>query len=576
MIEPATPQESRRRRRQPRPASRPRPEAVRGSEASHPKGRRVTVRPRKLRRAERGKPLPRAVRPGSSRRQFDVAIVGAGVVGGAIARELSRYRLRIALLEKEVDVSFGTSKANSGIIHAGFHSPPGSLKGFLEAKGNRTFDRLAEELGFPFERRGELVVAFREEELEILQSLYQQGRTNNVQYMELLGRERTLEMEPALNPDVRGSLYAPTSGIIGPYEYCFALVENALQNGVELFTGEEVRWIAVNRGRRAPGIRGFRLETARGTRLESRFVVNAAGLYADRVAAMVGITGFSIRPRKGEEYLLDKRVGNLVRRVIFPVPTEKSKGMLVIPTIDGPVMVGPTADDVDDREDTRTTREGLKRVFEHAQRMIPSIRASDVITSFAGLRPVAVGPGAGGNDFIIGEWEGPARVPGFINAAGIQSPGLTASPAIAEMVRDALLRAGLRLEVNPAFNPVRRPHLRVRGLVEGREYAELARRIEGRPDYSRIVCRCESVTEAEVTAAIRAGHTTLDGIKYASRACTGRCQGGFCTYRILKLMQKETGLPLEKLTKKGPGSELLLGRLRKGGQDGGADRGTQG
>ncbi len=532
--------------------------------------RRVTVRPRKAGpRAESGRrALPGAGRSGRGR-QFDVAIIGAGVVGGAIARELSRYRVRVALLEKEVDVSFGTSKANSGIIHAGFHSPPGSLKGYLEAKGNRVFDRLAEELGFPFERRGELVVAFREEELEILQSLYQQGRKNNVQYMELLGRERTLEMEPALNPDVRGSLYAPTSGIIGPYEYCFALVENALQNGVELFTGEEVRWIGVDRGPRALRARGprhgrgFRLETARGMRLESRYVVNAAGLYADRIAALVGITGFTIRPRKGEEYLLDKRVGNLVRRVIFPVPTEKSKGMLVIPTIDGPVMVGPTAEDVESREDTRTTREGLKRVFEHAQRMIPSIRASDVITSFAGLRPVATG-----NDFIIGEGEEPSRVPGFINAAGIQSPGLTASPAIAEMVRDALLRQGLRLEVNPGFNPVRRPHLRIRGLVERREYDELARRIEGRPDYARVVCRCESVTEAEVVAAIRAGHTTLDGIKYASRACTGRCQGGFCTYRLLKILQKETGLPLERITKKGPGSELLLGRLRKGGDGG--------
>ena len=507
---------------------------------------------------------------GRSRRPFDVAIVGAGVVGGAIARELSRYRLRVALLEKEVDVSFGTSKANSGIIHAGFHSVPGSLKGRLEAKGNRAFDRLAEELGFPFQRRGELVVAFREEELEILQSLYRQGLRNNVPYMELLGRERTLEMEPALNPDVRGSLYAPTSGIIGPYEYCFALVENALQNGVELFTGEVVRWIEVRRGRRPRGGRGFRLETARGTRLESRFVVNAAGLYADRVAALVGITDFTIRPRKGEEYLLDKRVGGLVRRVIFPVPTEKSKGMLVIPTVDGPVMVGPTAEDVEDREDTRTTREGLQRVFEHAQRMIPAIRASDVITSFAGLRPVAISTGAGGtgaagNDFIIGDGEGAGRVPGFVNAAGIQSPGLTASPAIAEMVRDILLAEGLRLEVNPAFNPVRRPHVRLRGLIENREYGEVARLIAGSPDYARIVCRCENVTEAEVAAAIRAGHTTLDGIKYASRAGTGRCQGGFCTCRILKVLRREAGLPFERATKKGPGSELLTGCPRKAG-----------
>jgi glycerol-3-phosphate dehydrogenase len=497
------------------------------------------------------------------RRRYDVAVIGAGVVGGAIARELSRYRIRVALLEKEVDVSFGTSKANSGIIHAGFHTPPGTLKGALEVKGNRVFDRLAEELGFPFQRRGELVVAFREEEVAILQALYLQGRKNNVQYMELLGRERTLEMEPNLNPDILGSLYAPTAGIIGPYEYGFALVENALQNGVDLFLGEEVRWIGV------ASRKGFRLETSRGIRLASRFVVNAAGLQADTIASLVGITDFTIRPRRGEEYLLDKRVGDLVRRVIFPVPTGKSKGMLVIPTVDGPVMVGPTAEDVESKEDTRTTREGLRRVFEHAQRMIPAIRSGDVITSFAGLRPVAVGrhPQAAANDFIIGA----TPVAGFINAAGIQSPGLTASPAIADLVRDTLLAQGLRLEVKPDFNPQRRPILRIRGLVENREYARLAQVIAGRRDYSRIVCRCESVTEAEVVAAIRSGHTTLDGIKYASRAGSGRCQGGFCTYRILKILEKEAGIPLERVTRKGPGSEVLVRPLAKGG-----DRGPDG
>ncbi len=543
-------------RRSHRPPPNEPPAAQQPADALQPAGAAYPPEGRPPRRRRLGRRRFRL-----SGRRFDVAIIGAGVIGGAIARELSRYRVRVALIEKEVDVSFGTSKANSGIIHAGFHSPPGSLKGYLEVKGNRVFDRLAEELGFPFQRRGELVVAFSEEEVEVLQQLYLQGRKNNVQYMELLGREKTLELEPALNPDVCGSLYAPTSGIIGPYEYCFALVENALQNGVELFLEEEVRWIGVShRGR------GFRLETARGTRLESRYVVNAAGLYADQVASLVGITDFTIRPRKGEEYLLDKRVGDLVRRVIFPVPTEKSKGMLVIPTVDGPVMVGPTAEEVDSKEDTRTSREGLKRVFAHAQRMIPSIRSSDIITSFAGLRPVAYGPRAPGNDFIIGEAGG--GVPGFINAAGIQSPGLTASPAIAEMVRDALLRQGLRLEVNPEFQPLRRPTLRIRGLVENRDYGRLAELIAGRPDYARIVCRCENVTEAEVVAAVRAGHSTLDGIKYASRACTGRCQGGFCTYRILKLLQRETGRPLEAITKKGPGSELLLRRMEKGGEVG--------
>ncbi|RKX75239.1 MAG: FAD/NAD(P)-binding oxidoreductase [Spirochaetes bacterium] len=485
---------------------------------------------------------------------FDVAIIGAGVVGGAIARELSRYKITVALIEKEVDVSFGTSKANSGIIHAGFHSPPGSLKARLAVRGNRAFDLLAEELGFPFERRGELTVAFNDEEAEILRRLYYQGKQNKVQYMELIGKERAFQMEPNLNPDILQALYAPTAGIIGPYEYCFALVENAVENGVELILGEKVKEINPAKSARFYG-EGFKIKTEKGLSINSRFIINAAGLYADEIASLVGLNDFRIFPRKGEEYLLDRRVGNLVHRVIFPVPTVKSKGMLVIPTVDGPVMVGPTADDVESKEDYGTTREGLKRVFEHAQKMIPGIRNKDVITSFAGLRPVATG-----NDFIIGT----TKVKHFINAAGIQSPGLTASPAIAEMIRDILLHEGLKLEVKRDFNPIRKPIPRIRRLVEERDFRPVRELVRENPLYSRIVCRCENVTEAEVVDAIRRGHTTMDGIKFASRARTGRCQGGFCTARIIKILQRETGLPLEKITKKGPGSELVRGRLPKG------------
>jgi glycerol-3-phosphate dehydrogenase len=482
---------------------------------------------------------------------FDVCIVGAGVVGAAIARELSRYRIRTALLEKEVDVSFGTSKANSGIIHAGFHAPPGTLKAELCVKGSRVFDHLSEELEFPFERRGELVVAFNDEELRVLQTLYRTGRQNRVQYLEILGRERTLELEPELSPDVQGALYAPTAGIIGPYEFCFALVENAAANGVRLFLGQKLTWIAPKERS------GFQVETAAGLNLESRFVVNAAGLHADEVAAFLGLHDFKITPRKGEEYLLDRRVGGLVRRVIFPVPGATSKGMLVIPTVDGPVMVGPTAEDTEDKEDFSTSREGLRRVFEHAQKMVPAIRTRDIITSFSGLRPAA-----SGGDFIIG----PTRIPGFINAAGIQSPGLTASPAIAERVRDCLLAQGLRLEVKPDFNPRRPAFPRIRELVEARRFEEVAELAAKDPGYGKIVCRCENITEAEVTAAIRRGHTTLDSLKFATRVGTGRCQGGFCTYRLLNILKREAGLDYTAISKKGPGSEILDHRLNKGGQ----------
>lgn len=481
--------------------------------------------------------------------RYDVAIIGAGVVGASIARSLARYQLRITLLEKEADVSFGTSKANSGIIHAGFHSKPGSLKALLAVQGNKAFDQLAKELHFPFERRGELVVAFNEEEIRILQSLYRQGKENGVPRMEILGRERTLELEPNLNPDLQGALFAPTAGIIGPYDYCFALVENAIQNGVKLCLREQVVWI----GKQPSGV--FRIETAQGLRLESRYVVNAAGLYADDLASFVGISDFKINPRKGEEYLLDSRVGHLVKRVIFPVPTAKSKGLLVIPTVAGTVMVGPTADAAKSKEDFHTTRSGLRKVFKHAQNMVPAIRSHDVITSFAGIRPVATG-----EDFIIGGTE----VPGFINAAGIQSPGLTASPAIAEMIRKVLEDQGLRLVKREDFDPKRKPFRGIRTAVEKRDFDAVRRLIRKNPRYSRLVCRCENVTEAEIVEAIRRGHTTMDGIKFATRAGMGRCQGGFCTYRIMRILEKEAGIPYERISKKGSGSELVLQRRKSG------------
>jgi glycerol-3-phosphate dehydrogenase len=481
---------------------------------------------------------------------YDVAVIGAGVTGAAIARRLSRYQLKVALIEKEVDVSFGTSKANSGIIHAGFHDQPGSLKATLCVRGNAEYDRLSEELGFPFERRGELVVAFNDEQEQVLQMLYRRGLENGVPYMEILGRERTLELEPNLNPDVQGALFAPTAGIVGPYEYCFALVENAVLNNVELMLSFKVSAIACE------GNHKFRIEAEDGRSIKTAHVVNAAGLFADDVAGFAGVSGVKITPRKGEEYLLDRRVGSLVSRVVFPAPTPTSKGILIIPTIDGPVMIGPTAVDTDDKNDMSTSKPGLDKVFEFANHLVPSIRIADIITSFAGIRPVPEG-----DDFIIGESE----IPGFINAAGIQSPGLTASPAIAERVCDILLASGLGMKLKKDFKPKRESTLRIRKLVETRDYTRLADAISTDKDYSSLVCRCETVSKAEIIAAIRAGHVTLDAIKYATRAGTGRCQGGFCTSRIMKLIEEYAPMNAEDISKKGPGSEIVVGRVGKGG-----------
>lgn len=404
------------------------------------------------------------------------------------------------------------------------------------------FDRLSEELGFPFERRGELMVAFSEEELHVLHKFYQRGIQNNICGLELLGRERTLELEPHLNPDILGSLHAPTAGIVGPYEYCFALIENAVSNGVKIFLRSKVVEIRRN-------VSQLEVVTDQGDLLAGKFLINAAGIYADEIAKLAGLDDFKILPRKGEEYLLDRRVGGLVRRVIFPVPSEKSKGLLVIPTVDGPVMVGPTAEDIESRTDFSTSRSGLETVFKNAQKMVPSIRATDIITSFVGLRPAATG-----GDFIIGK----TSVKGFINAAGIQSPGLTASPAIAEMIRDILSAEGLKLVKKDNFCPERKSVPKIRPLVEKRDYEMIEKLIAQDKNYSHLVCRCENITEAEIVAAIRNGHTTLDGIKFSARACTGRCQGGFCTSRILDIIHRETGIPIEKISKKGKGSEILL------------------
>ncbi|MGA2642094.1 MAG: NAD(P)/FAD-dependent oxidoreductase [Spirochaetia bacterium] len=473
---------------------------------------------------------------------YDVAIIGAGVSGAAIARRLSRYKLHVALLERCVDVSFGVSKANSGIIHAGFHHSPASLKARLEIEGNRAFDGLQAELGFPFRRVGIVVAAFSVEEMKTVDHLYAQGVENGARDVEIVGRDRLLALEPALSRDVAGGLFAPSGGIIEPYRFVFALAESAAANGVHLFTGWELA------GAQRHGD-AWHLVSSEGGELAARWVVNAAGLRADAVSDIFGAEHFTIVPRKGEEFILDKGSAGPPSRVIFPVPARSSKGVLVIPTVEGTVMLGPTADEGGDKEDTTTTPENLDRVFRLASQMVPRISKRDIITSFAGLRPTLPG-----DDFMI---ELSRAAPCLVHVAGIQSPGLTASPAIAERVKKLLKSGGLSLVEKTEWQPgIPRMH-------RTRDHAlwELDRLVARDPAYAHLVCRCEGVSEAEVVEAISKGHTTLDGIKYYTRAGMGRCQGGFCTYRIMRLVARETGLPLERITKHGPGSELVMGRI---------------
>ncbi|HEY9053885.1 MAG TPA: NAD(P)/FAD-dependent oxidoreductase [Rectinemataceae bacterium] len=472
---------------------------------------------------------------------FDVAVIGAGVCGANIARRLSQYELEVALLEKEIDVSLGTSKANSGIVHGGFHDNKKYLKARLELKGALMFERLHEELDFPFERRGIVVVALHDDELRTIEQLYLQGVENGVIGIEMCSRERMLELEPTLSADTVGGLYAPSGGIVEPYRFVFSLVESACKNGVTLVTEfaaafarrEEDYWV---------------ITALDGREIRARYVVNSAGLYADTLSKAFGAEEFQIRPRKGEYYLLDKLARAKPTRVVFPVPTAVSKGMLVIPTVEGTVLVGPTATDIDDKEDFATTRQELERILHSARAMIPGISETDVITSFAGLRPAC------GDDFYIAL---STKVPHLVQVAAIQSPGLTASPAIGEYVKDLLKKDGLRLVEKPDWDPWVDKAKRARDLSP----FELDEAVAADPAYGDIVCRCERVSEAEIIQAIRAGHRTLDGIKYVTRAQMGRCQGGFCTYKIIKILMRETGMSYDQVTKRGGASFVLKGEL---------------
>ncbi|MFW5747566.1 MAG: NAD(P)/FAD-dependent oxidoreductase [bacterium] len=472
----------------------------------------------------------------------DVAIIGAGVSGASVARTLSRYELDVVLLEKEADVAFQTSKANSGIIHAGFHHNKKYLKTELELRGNMMFDRLHRELGFPFHRCGILVVAMEREELKYIWHLYEQGRENGVFGMEMCSRERMLDLEPGLNADTAGGLYAPSGGIIEPYLYGFTLVESAKKNGVRVFTEFEV--VEARRTEER-----YTLTTPDGRTLETRYVVNAAGLYADEVSRIFGGEEFTITPRKGEYYVMDKTTEARPRHVLFPVPTAVSKGILIIPTVEGTVLVGPTAEELRDKEDLSTSVDKLEIAFNASRKMMRSVSRGDVITTFAGSRPSMKG-----GDFYIALSE---KAPRFVQVAGIQSPGLTASPAIGEYVKDILKRAGCRLVEKVEFDPYVEKEPRLSGM----DYDEIDALIARDSAYGNIVCRCENVSEAEIVAAIRKGHRTLDGIKFYSRAGMGRCQGGFCTYKILKILMRETGMRYNEITKNGKGSTLLAGEL---------------
>ncbi|MCR5267820.1 MAG: NAD(P)/FAD-dependent oxidoreductase [Lachnospiraceae bacterium] len=484
---------------------------------------------------------------------YDVIIIGAGVSGSAVARELSKYKLRTVVLDRNSDIGEGTSKANSGIVHAGFDAKPGTLKAKLNVEGSKMMPKIAEDLGIPFMQNGSMVVALSPEDIPHMQELYDRGVENGVEGLRILSREEALKMEPNLSDDTKGALFAPTGGIICPFRLSSALAENANVNGVDFhLLTEVVNILPENGGYRIDAIRyGEFDDKEEKISYHAKLIVNAAGVYADKFHNMMTEDKLTITPRKGEYCLLDVTAGNHVGRTIFRMPSALGKGILVSPTIHGNLLVGPTATDLDDKEGIFTTQEGLDKVNTPGASAVKDLPMREVITSFAGLRP----HGDRG-DFVIGEIEG---CPNFIDVAAIESPGLTASPAIGVMVAK-LVEERLHPMENPDFVGTLKPFSYMKRLPLEEQKAL----IEKDPAYGNIICRCSSVSEGEILETIRRplGARTLDGVKRRTGANMGRCQGGFCYPKVMEILSRELGIPMEKISKKGHGSEILTGTIK--------------
>ncbi len=471
---------------------------------------------------------------------YDVIIIGAGISGCACARELSRYKLSICVLEKEEDVCCGTTKANSAIVHAGFDAACGTLMAKLNVKGNQDMEELSKELDFSFKRNGSLVVCLHEEEMPDLEALYQRGIQNGVKGLRMIDKAELVKLEPHISDDAVAALYAPTSGIVCPFGMNIAYAENAAANGVQFQFETEVAGI-----RRQDG--NWIVKTNQGE-FEGRFVVNAAGVYADTIHNMVSTKKLHITPRRGDYCLLDRSVEGFVTHTIFQLPGKYGKGVLVTPTIHGNTLVGPTAVDIEDREGTNTTQEGLEELLEKAGRTVKGLPIRQVITSFAGLRAHE-----DGHEFVIGEVEG---AEGFIDCAGIESPGLTSAPAIGTMVA-GIVKELAHAEENPDFIGTRKGMLDPKTL----SMEERTALIKAKPAYGNIVCRCEMVSEGEVIDAINRplGAKSLDGVKRRTRAGMGRCQAGFCSPRTIEILARERGVHPSEITKSGKESKIIVG-----------------
>ena len=474
---------------------------------------------------------------------YDVAIIGGGVIGSMLARQLSRYNIKICILEKENDIAMGASKANSGIVHGGFDPEPDTLKAKLNSIGVEKLFSVAKELNAPIKRNGSLVLAFGSDEEPAINELYERGIKNGISGMKVISGDEARKLEPALSPDVTLALHITSAGIVCPYELTVAAMGNAIDNGAELIRKFKVASIKKDDD--------FTVTSEKGESVTAKFVVNCAGAYSDKIAAMIGDESFKIIPRAGEYMLLDKTAGSLVSHTIFQVPSKEGKGILVSPTVDGNLLTGPTAGVVDSPLNTETTPEGLNMVERLSKKSVPSVNFRQVITSFSGVRSSEKN-----GDFIIKISD---KAENFLNIAAIDSPGLTCSVSIADYAVEILKENGLVLNGKADFNP-NRPDPHAFRKMSDKQKDDF---IKQNPAYGRIVCRCEGVSEGEIRAAVTTNPKALDidSVKRRTRSGMGRCQGGFCMPYVMKIISEETGIPMEKITKKGEGSEQLIGRI---------------
>ena len=477
---------------------------------------------------------------------FDVVVIGAGIVGSLVARKLSSYQLSVAVLEKEPDVGSVTTMANSAIVHSGYDPVPGTLKAKLNVLGNKMMDKVCEELDVEMERIGSLTVALYDEQLPLLQKLAERSALNGVE-VKILDAKETLKLEPHLNPEVKGSLLAPTAGIVNPFTLCVHAMENAVDNGVNLFLNEKV--VSIKKDSEF-----YNIICESGNSYQTRVIINAAGVYSDEIHAMVEPIDYSITPRKGEYFILDHYTDDLVKHTIFPLPSEKGKGILVTPSIGGTYLVGPSAEAMESKDDVSTDKLTLDDVKRQALDMVPSIPFNQVIRTFAGTRPT---PST--HDFIIGFAKYDDH---FINLSGIESPGLVSAPAIAEYVVNEYVSKVLELKENPNFNPLvkKRPALNKMSAEERKAF------IKENPEYGEIICNCEKVSLGEILFEMNTSvpPKTIKGVKKRTRAGFGKCQGGFCQPLVCKIISEKFNIPLNKVLYQKADSFIMPYKLKGG------------